>query len=346
MAVCLVLAAFAGTPAGAWPTSDGPRIRVLLFERKEAVEVDGRTVRKEKRWSAPGPHDVEGRRVRGAVEVSRGPEGLRVVNELPLEDYVAGSVLGEVSETWGPSLLRAQAVAIRTYALHRRATAGARDYDVEADTRAQVYLGLDGETPAVRAAVADTRAQVLTYDGEPILAAFHSAAGGRTASAAEVWGEDVPYLRSVRVPGEDDSPDTYWRTSVTPGELHDALADAGRGIGLPRRVSVAERSPSGRAVSVRVSDGHDAVVVSAEALRRTLGADRLRSTLFDVRASGDDFVFVGSGRGHGVGMSQWGARALANQGASYAQILARFYPGARLERVAARRLSAPVGAAP
>ena len=113
------------------------------------------------------------------------------MNELPLEDYVAGSVLGEVSETWGDALLRAQSVAIRTYALHRRATAAERGYDVEADTRALVYIGLDGETSAVRDAVAATRGQVLTYDGEPILAAFHSTAGGRTASAGEVWGRDV-----------------------------------------------------------------------------------------------------------------------------------------------------------
>jgi stage II sporulation protein D len=81
-------------------------------------------------------------------------------------------------------------------------------------------------------------------------------------------------------------------------------------------------------------------------LQRAIGHQRVRSTLFDLRMQGDDFVFVGSGRGHGVGMSQWGARALANQGASYAQILTRFYPGARLERIAARGLAAPVGAQP
>jgi stage II sporulation protein D len=347
--VCLVLAIWivgVGAPAETRAAADGPSIRVLLLDQQKAVEVGGRSVRREKRFAAPGPHEVEGRRVRGAVEISRGPDGLRVVNEVPLEDYVAGSVLGEVSETWGDALLRAQAVAIRTYALHRRATAGARGYDVEADTRALVYIGLDGETPAVRDAVRATRDQVLTYDGEPILAAFHSTAGGHTASAAEVWGRDVPYLRGVRVPGEDVSPDTYWRVRLSPDALRDALGERGRGLGLPRRVTVVERSASGRAISVEIADRRESVVVSGEVLRRAIGGERLHSTLFDVRRSGDDFVFVGSGRGHGVGMSQWGARALANQGASYAQILTRFYPGARLERVTARSFAAPVGAAP
>jgi stage II sporulation protein D len=332
--------------AAARAASEGPRIRVLLVDRADAVEVDGRNIRREKRWSAPGPHEVDGRRVRGAVEVSRGPDGLRVVNELPLEDYVAGSVLGEVSEAWGDALLRAQAVAIRSYALHRRAEAGPRDWHVESDTRALVYVGYDAETPAVRDAVAATRGQVLTYEGEPILAAFHSTAGGRTASAEEVWGRDVPYLRSVRVPGEDVSPDTYWRTVVSPGELRDALGERGFEIGLPRRARVVERSASGRAVAVEIRDRRDAVVVAGDALQRAIGNHRVRSTLFDLRKQGDDFVFVGSGRGHGVGMSQWGARALANRGASYAQILTRFYPGARLERIAARGLAAPVGARP
>src|SRR5262249_20311552 len=141
-AVALGVAASGCAHLGGRTTAGGPGIRVLLADRIESVEVDGRTIRQEQRWPAPGPHTVDGRRVRGSVAISRGSAGLRVVNELPLEDYVAGTVLGEVAESWGPALLRAQSVAIRTYALHRRAEARSRGYDVEADTRAQVYLGL------------------------------------------------------------------------------------------------------------------------------------------------------------------------------------------------------------
>ena len=311
-------------------------IRVLLLERVSSVAVDGKERRAPVRFAAPGPHEVDGRRVRGSVEVLRRGDGLLVVNELPLEDYVAGTLLGEVPEGFGDAVLRAQAVAIRTYALHRRAASRSPDYDVEASTRSQVYLGLAGESRAAREAVDDTRGQILTFEGEPILAAFHSAAGGRTATAAEVWGRAVPYLVSVGVPGEEDSPDTYWRAPFSASELGAAFAAAGEELGTVRDVAVAERTASGRSAVVRVRGTRGTRTLSGEALRRVLGLTRLRSTLFEVRRTADGFVFVGSGNGHGVGMSQWGARALAQRGANYKQILARFYPGARIERSAER----------
>lgn len=327
--------------APALASAAGPSIpiRVLLLQHVSSVAVDGKVRRGPVRLSAPGPHEVDGRRVRGSVEVLRGSGGLLVVNELPLEDYVAGTVLGEVSEGFGDAVLRAQAVAIRTYALHRRAESRASTHDVEAGTRSQVYLGLDGESPAARAAVDATRGQILTFDGAPILAAFHSAAGGRTATAAEVWGRDVPYLVSVGVPGEEDSPDTYWRAPFSADELGDALAAAGKDVGRVRDVAITERTASGRSAQVQVRGSDGTQTLSGEALRRVLGLTRLRSTLFEVRRTDDGFVFVGSGNGHGVGMSQWGARALARRGSNYKQILARFYPGATIDRISSRNAS-------
>jgi stage II sporulation protein D len=244
-----------------------------------------------------------------------------------------------VSEGFGDAVLRAQAVAIRTYALHHRSAPRSANYHVEAGTGSQVYLGLDGESRAARAAVDATRGQILTFGGEPILAAFHSAAGGRTATAAEVWGREVPYLVSVGVPGEEDSPDTYWRAPFSTAELGDAFAAAGKRLGTVRDVAIAERTPSGRSALVEVRGSAGTTTLSGEALRRVLGLTRLRSTLFEVRRTPRGFVFVGSGNGHGVGMSQWGARALALRGSNYEQILARFYPGARIEKIASRSAS-------
>jgi stage II sporulation protein D len=330
----LVVGTLAPREAGARETEIA--IRVLLFDDLPSVVVDGRVQRNSARFAAPGPHEVDGRHFRGSVELIRERGGLRVLNELPLEDYVAGTVLGEVSEGFGDVVMRAQSIAIRTYALYQRIHPRSPDYDVEAGTSAQVYLGMDGETPAARAAVAATRDQILTFDGEPILAAFHSAAGGRTASAAEVWGRPVPYLLSVGVPGEEDSPDTYWRAPVSAAEIGAALAADGKDVGRVRDLSVTERSTSGRSAALRVRGSEGDVVISGETLRRLLGATRLRSTLFEVRRSADGFVFVGSGSGHGVGMSQWGARALAQRGADARAILARFYPGASIERISSR----------
>jgi stage II sporulation protein D len=322
--------------------------------REQVVEASGGALRAGGRRSGalglagPGPHRIEGRRYRGAIEVSAQPEGLRVVNEVPLEEYVAGTLLGEVHaswarESWGGAVLEAQAVAIRTYALHRRGQAGARAWDVEADTRGQVYLGQDGESDAAWRAVDATRGQVLTWNGEVILAAFHGTAGGRTASAAEVWGEPVPYLESVAVEGEEVSPDTYWRAPVSSAELETALAALGHEVGPIERIEIEGRTGSGRCETLRVRGADGTVQVPATALRRVLGERRLRSTLFEIRPAPDGVVFVGSGRGHGVGMSQWGARALAERGASARVILGRFYPGARL--VALRSVPAARAAA-
>lgn len=340
-------------PRVASPAAAGPSVRVLLMDgarrlvvepaggREQVVETAGGALRAGRRRGGtlrlpePGPHRIEGRRYRGAIEVSAQPGGLRVVNELPLEEYVAGTLLGEVHaswarESWGNAVLEAQAVAIRTYALHRRGQGRAQPWDVEADTRGQVYLGQDGESDAAWRAVDTTRGQVLTWHGEVILAAFHGTAGGRTASAAEVWGEPVPYLESVAVEGEEVSPDTYWRAPVAGAELAAALAALGHEVGSVEGIEIAARTGSGRCETLRVRGSAGSARVPATALRRILGERRLRSTLFEVRPAADGVVFVGSGRGHGVGMSQWGARALAERGASARVILGRFYPGARL----------------
>ncbi len=334
----LLLALLAG-PARAEDDS----IRVLLLDGVRSVSVQpegGRERRVEAgralRLPGPGPHQVEGRPYRGVVEIAPQPGGrLRVLNELPLEAYVAGTLLGEVHESWGEAVLEAQAVAIRTYALHRRAQAGAQGWDVEADTRGQVYLGLAGESEAAWRAVRATRGMVLAWNGELILAAFHATAGGRTASAAEVWGRPLPYLESVAVEGEEVSPDTYWRARVSSDELAAAAAALGADVGRLERIEIAGRTPSGRCASLRLHGSAGSAEVTAADLRRALGERRLRSTLFELRPAPDGVVFVGSGRGHGVGMSQWGARAMAERGAGYRAILGRFYPGARLVPVQA-----------
>lgn len=338
----LLLAATAGAE---------PVLRVLLLETPEPVALDGRMLRAgsggvfegERRLGAryrvagPGPHTVGSLRVRGGLEVTRTDAGLRVVNEVPLEQYVAGTLGREIYPGWHEETLKAQAVVSRTFALYRRDEHREPGFDLRADTGDQVYGGVDAETPRAGAAVAATRGEILVYGGAPILAAFHSASGGRTESAEEVWGEKLPYLVSLPVPHEEDSPDTYWRARVTGTTLGRALAPLGLRLGAVRQVRVVDRSGSGRARRVYLSGTEGSGTLSGRALRAALGDSVLRSTLFEVRpGDGGGFIFVGSGHGHGVGMSQWGAEAMARRGATYREILANFYPGTRLVRGEAR----------
>jgi stage II sporulation protein D len=215
---------------------------------------------------------------------------------------------------------------------------------VRATEASQVYRGVEAETVETRAAARATAGEILTFEGEPILAVFHSTAGGRTATAGEVWGRDLPYLRVIEVDEEDDAPHTYWRSVFVQADLVDVLSSAGVSIGIGAMVGleVTGRTSSGRVEQIEVRGLPQRELLQGKRLRRVLRGLGLRSTLFDIRTTGEGVAFVGSGHGHGVGMSQWGARALAERGASYQRILARFYPGTRLEKMRFRKLATPV----
>jgi stage II sporulation protein D len=343
-----------GCLAGLAPTAAGsaaePSVRVLLADSAGAVEVrrggdqtllkpapegvraNGQLSGGVWRAAGEGPVVVDGVRVRGSIEVERVEGGLRVVNEVPLEAYVAGTVGREVYAFWSAETLKAQAVVSRTYALHERALRARRAFDVFGGTQGQVYGGVDAESPAVLAATQATRGEFLAWESKPILAVFHSASGGQTASAEEVWGRAAPYLVSLPVENEEDSPDTYWRASISGTTLGRALARLGLQIGTVREIRVVERTPSGRALRVQVSgDGGDGKL-GARDLRSALGENVIRSTLFEIRPAEGGFAFVGAGHGHGVGMSQWGAEAMARRGADYRRILATFFPGTQLSQ--------------
>lgn len=280
-----------------------------------------------------------GRRHRGRLEVVAEADGLLLVNELPLERYLAGVVGLEMDPGWPPEALKAQAVAARTYALHRRlarrrAAASELDrarYDLEAGVLDQVYGGADGEDPRAVEAVAATRGEWLAGpDGEPIFAAFHSTAGGYTESAAEVWGRPLPYLVAHACPYDRDSPVFTWRWTVPVEEVERRLVAAGYPVAGLRRLEVAGRTASGRARSVRAAAAGGSVTLPAVELRRLLGYGRLRSTGFEVDRDGDAFRFDGRGAGHGVGLCQWGARGMALGGRGYRAILDFYYPRSRL----------------
>jgi stage II sporulation protein D len=289
--------------------------------------VDGRAVGDQWRIGGSGVVAVNQVRYRGEIEFRLISGRVQVINEVELEDYVTGILGREIYPDWHPETLKAQAVAARSYALQQRAESGDQAFHVEAGTASQVYGGLTAETPAIRAAVEATRGEYLAYGRKPILAVYHSAAGGRTASSEEVWGRALPYLVSLEVEDEQDSPDTYWRASISKTKLGRALDSLGIRIGTPRELQVVDRSRSGRALRLRIRGDKGKHTLEARALRTALGESVIRSTLFEIRPARDAFVFVGSGHGHGVGMSQWGAQSMAQRGSTYREIVQTFYPG-------------------
>lgn len=332
---------------GASPIEIGPESRPLrVAVAGDRLVVDGETVGTHWTPAGRGPWRVGSRRLRGRVAVRARAGRIQVLNRVDLEAYVASTVGGEMSASWPEEALRAQAVAARTYVLHEAARRTGRDWDVSATAVSQVYRGISAETDETRAATRATRGEILTHEGEPILAAFHSTAGGRTATAGEVWGEDRPYLRVVDVEGEEIAPHTYWRAEFSGDALTGVLSAAGVEVGALDSLAVTRRTRSGRVERLEIRGPDGRRELRGASLRSLVGSLGLRSTLFDVRETSSGFAFVGSGYGHGVGMSQWGARALAERGVSYRRILARFYPGTRLERWSSRQLAGNLSQTP
>ncbi len=313
---------------------DGKIRNFSVAAKGAGIELDGLAKGSTLLFQSASHIEYGGNHYRGRLRVKRVGSNLSLVNYLPLEQYVAGTLFREVYPGWKGEALLAQAVVVRTYALSEVEKGRGTDYDLRADTGSQVYGGIGAEGEQATEIVKKTKGEYLSYLGKPILAAYHATAGGRTASAAEVWGKDVPYLVSVAVEDEWESPDAYWRLQVSGSELARALQTIGVSVGELHSLRITERSPSGRVVRVKVAGKRHTALISGRELRDALGHRELKSTLFELRAEpGAGFVFVGSGYGHGVGMSQWGAQIMAERGASYREILAWFYPGTTLQRL-------------
>lgn len=213
-----------------------------------------------------------GRQYRANLRVAPVQKGLQVVNVVPLETYLLGVVPGEMPSGWPLEALKAQAVAARTYAL--TALVKGRSYDLYPDWRSQMYYGAGAEAPGPSQAVRDTRGQILVYDGAPIQALYFSSSGGRTQSALDVYGNDLPYLVSVDDPWDVTSPHHQWAPrSFTPAAL-------GKALGLGTAVADARLVPGavGRPEALQVTTATGAVTsMRITDVRARLG---LRSTGF------------------------------------------------------------------
>jgi stage II sporulation protein D len=213
------------------------------------------------------------RAYRGRITIDVVDGKLRAVNVLPLEQYLYGVVPSEMPSTWASEALKAQAVAARSYALATRQVGA--PFDVFSDTRSQMYLGIDHESPAATAAVDATKKQVVLYNGEVATTYFSSTSGGRTESAADWTGKAVPYLVSVADPYDDLSPYHDWGpVPVTAQKIVKALKMTG-----PLTDATPTLNAAGRVATLSFLTPFDPLAVRATSLRSAIG---LRSTWFTV----------------------------------------------------------------
>ncbi len=273
---------------------------------------------------------VDGRRYRGTFTLAVVSGKIEVVNHVPMEQYLYGVVPEEMDYKWEPEALMAQAVASRTYALYVKGKSGDKPYDVEATTFSQVYGGYDAETEPSNSAVDATRGQIITFDGNPIIAYFHSNSGGHTEDAKNVWNVDVPYLRGIYDRFSEDIPGGTWEYYLSYDAMRKQLNNDGLDIKRIRGLEANGSSPSGRCLQMRIFSDKGMFVFTSNNFRIKVGGTKLKSTLFQTRRLKRGVLFKGTGYGHGVGMSQCGANKMAEAGFSYRQILEYYYRGTQL----------------
>lgn len=255
------------------------------------------------------------------------------VEQMDLDDYIVGVVLAEMPVWFAEEALKAQAVVARTYALKAYTTGGkhgngsvcTRPGCCQAYRNRQDFLDNGGDVQAVEkvcAAVEETSGYVLTFQGELIEATYFSCSGGSTEDAVAVWGTDYPYLRAVDSPGEEEAAHYTDKAFFDKSAFCEALGIEPEGT--PRQwLGSVSYTAGGGIEEIQIGER----IFSGTQLRQLLG---LRSTAISMTAEDRGITVVTRGYGHRVGMSQYGADAMASRGQSYPEILAHYYRGTEL----------------
>lgn len=280
--------------------------------------------------TSPGFVQINGKGYRGHLEVYPSVKGLLVVDEMLLENYLVGLINCEISSQWPMEAVKAQAVVARTFALFQKQSRKNLLYHLESTVYDQVYGGSDIEDSRAVRAVEETRGEVVSYNGKIIQAFFHSSCGGHTEASEHVWSDTVPYLQGVECTYCMKSPSVLWEQALSPIKIESLLCAAGYNVTGLQRIQVKSRYPSGRIQYLEIISANGTFTIPAVAFRKIIGYGVIRSTNFEVKLVDNNFVFVGSGYGHGVGLCQWGAKQRAEDGFSYREILSYYYPGTRV----------------
>ncbi len=291
---------------------------------------------------------VSKRRYRGQLRVFTTADGLlRAINRVDLESYLASVVSCEMPPSFPDAARQAQLIAARSYAMFHMKTFGAEnDWDVYDSSRSQNYRGAEEidqqgrhlavETPATQALVEQTRGIVLVYRDRLFCTYYSAVCGGHTATGASVFGQAAPPLSGVACQMCGEAPNYRWQRELSLAEVETGLKPyfQSRAIDLGRLTTVTVTDPgAGIVPTAKLVGSQQTHRMPTTTLREYALAGKVPSHLFTTQAAGDVLRFSGRGWGHGVGMCQWGSRAMAARGDSAIAILEHYYPQSRLIKV-------------
>lgn len=253
-----------------------------------------------------------------------------VVNVLGIEKYLSSVVGSEMPTKWPIEALKAQAIASRTYALKQK---GNNLFDIDSTQKNQVYNGLESRNYKTIRAVKSTRSLVLTYKNKLINALFHSSSGGMTENSQDVWKNKYPYLTSVK-DFDKNNPKFSWQKKISSNELINLFPK----IGGLKDIEILDITSTGRVKNVKLIGSYGSDQMSGVVLRKRLGlkSNFVRFKFFEEELNKNltikkGLMVFGQGSGHGVGMSQWGAKYLASKGQKAENILRYFYKGVQIK---------------
>ncbi len=234
---------------------------------------------------------------RGQIELREKDGMVEVVNVLPLEDYLRGTVKLEASPSWPEEALKAHIIVARTYAVKNLGRHKGEGFDFCNGVHCQRYGGIFAEDPRVNALIEETRGIVVTYQSQLASVVFHSESGGYTDSAKNVWAKDVPYLVEVPSPWEEGTPHAFWEITLSCREIEEALRNRGYVRSSIAGLECRKSPVSGRVISVIVHTDCESVELTGNQFREAIGYDRLPSTFFDLLGGTPQEVESPSGRG-------------------------------------------------
>lgn len=260
------------------------------------------------------------------------------VTEYSVSDYIFGVVAAEMPALYHQEALKAQAVAAYTFACYRMQSNTNTEYDISADPNvAQCFISRKeaatrwGEkaeeyTKRIDDCISDVLGQMLIYNDKPIFAAYHAISAGKTNPCVDVWGKDLPYLKSVDSLGDPLADKYLSEVTFTSEEISTKLKDLATSTGeVKNYFTDIKTSDTGLVKSITFCGKQ---FTGAE-ICKALG---LRSSQFEIKFADNTFTFTVKGYGHGVGMSQNGADYMAKQGSNYEEILLHYYPGTTLQK--------------
>lgn len=278
---------------------------------------------------------INSRSYRGKIIICKNGEKYQIINELDIEDYIKGVLKKEISPAWHKEILKAQAIAARTFAYQHIVNNPKGLYHLGSDWQAQEYGGADAEDNRCCIAVDETKGIIMTKNGKPITAYYHSDSGGHTESAYNVWGVDLDYTPAKRDKYGSQSPNRYWKTEIKEEKLRSILNKQGYDLDSIKSIKATDRTESGRYKTIKIKDSKGTIEIDSNKFRLIMGSQySIKSTLIlNIEKNDDIFYFEGRGFGHGVGLAQWSAKEMAEKGKNYEEILKYYYDNIKFEKI-------------